>query len=331
MSNSQKLVATAPPHLKAENTVSQAMRDVIIALIPVSLVAIYFFTFYAIITFAVCLGTAALTEIVFRRVAGKKHTLNDLSALLTGLLVALLLPATAPWWTAALATLIAVGVAKEIMGGLGWNLFNPALFGRVVVLVLAPWFAFMNTGFAGLSINVGNVDVYTQATPLAMMQGGMEMPGYGSMFLAFPGGAMGETSALALLLGAAFLIYKKHIGWRIPVSIIATVFVLSLITGQDPIYHVLAGGVLLGAFYMATDWVTSPITDKGKIIFGIAIGVLIIVFRVGFGPTEGVAFSILIMNGFVPLIERVTKRPSFSEPKPTTARTSAQTASAGKS
>jgi len=139
------------------------------------------------------------------------------------------------------------------------------------------------------------------------------MPGLFDLFLAFPGGALAETSALALILGGIYLFYKEHITWEIPVSMIVAVFVVALIFGQNPLYHVLAGGVLLGAFFMATDWVTSPITSKGKLIFGAAIGILVIVFRVGLGPTEGTAFSILIMNAFVPYIDRVTKRPKFGE------------------
>ena len=309
--DNQKLVYTPAPHLKSDATVSQAMRDVIIALIPVCLVAIYFFQFYAILLFFVSMVTAAITEVIFRKLMNKKASLHDYSALLTGLFVALLFPATTAWWTVAIASFIAVGIARELMGGLGWNRFNPALFGRVAIIILAPVLPFLNASFMHWDI-----DVVTQATPLALLKQGAAMPGYGEMFLAFPGGAMSETSVLALLIGAAYLFYKKHISWQIPVSILAVVFVLTLIIpGQDPLYHLLAGGMVIGAFFMATDWVTSPITDKGKIIFGAAIGILIVLFRVGLAPTEGVAYAILIVNIFVPLLDRVTRRPSFSEPK----------------
>lgn len=311
-----KLVVTPPPHLKGKGTVSEAMRDVLIALAPVSLVSIYFFRLHAVFLIAVCVGTAALTEIIFRKSMKKTPTLGDLSAVLTGLFVALLLSPVTAWWTAVLATFLAVGVAKELMGGLGWNLFNPALFGRVAVIILAPWFAFLNTDFATLAPYLGRIDAVAQATPLALLQQGATMPGYATMFLGYPGGALSETSALALLLGAAFLLYRRHITWHIPVTMIGTVLVLSTMAGQDPLYHVLSGGLLIGAFYMATDWVTSPINPKGRIVFGIAIGILVVVFRLALAPTEGVAFSILIMNAFVPYIERVTKRASFSEPKP---------------
>lgn len=314
--DNQKLVYTPAPHLKSDLTVSQAMRDVIIALIPACLVAIYFFKFYAVFMIAVCMVTAAVTEIIFRMAMGKKPSLGDYSALLTGLLVALCLSATTAWWMGAIATFIAVGIAKELMGGLGWNRFNPALFGRVALIILAPWIVALGADFLPWSINFGPIDVVTRATPLAMLQQGMEMPGLANLFFAFPGGAMSEVSPFALLIGAAYLFYRGHINWRIPVSILATVFVLALIAGKNPFYHLFTGGLFLGAFFMATDWVTSPITNKGKWIFGIAIGVLIIIFRVGLAPTGGVAFSILIMNAFVPMIDRATKRPSFSEPKP---------------
>ena len=313
--DNQKLVYTPAPHLKSDTTVSKAMRDVIIALIPVCLVAIYFFQMYAIFTIAVCLVTAAVTELIFRKVMNKKPSLHDGSALLTGLLVALCFTATTAWWMSALATFIAVGIAKELMGGLGWNRFNPALFGRVAVIIFAPWFVPLGVGFQSWNVGFGPVDIMTYATPLAMLQRGMEMPGLAQLFFAYPGGALSEVSPFALLLGAGYLFYRGHINWRAPVAILASVFVLTLVTGNNPMLHLLTGGLFLGAFFMATDWVTAPITDKGKWIFGIAIGVLIVVFRVGLAPTEGVAFSILIMNAFVPMIDRATRRPSFSEPK----------------
>ncbi len=315
VSENQKLVVSSAPHLKSEVSVANAMRDVFIALLPVTLVSIYFFRYYAVLTVVVCLITAALTEILFRRLMHKKPSLYDWSALVTGLFVALLFQATTPWYKAALATFIAVGVAKELAGGLGWNRFNPALFGRVALVILAPLYAYVNQWFQPLNINLGTMDTITQATPLAMLRAGMPMPTVIELFTAFPAGALSEVSPLALLIGAAYLFYKGHIGWRIPVSIIGTVVVLTLVTGENPVYHLVTGGLMIGAFFMATDWVTSPFTDKGKIIYGIAIGALVVLFRVGFLITEGVAFSILIMNAFVPMIEKVTSRPQFGHVK----------------
>ncbi len=315
VSDAQKLVVSSSPHIKDEGTVSKAMRDVFIALIPITLVAIYFWQFYAVFLIAVCLITAVLTELLFRKIMNKQPNIGNWSALLTGLFVALLFPATTAWWKPMIATFIAVGIARELMGGLGWNRFNPALFGRVSLIVLAPLFAFVDGWFAPLAVNFGSVDVMTQATPLAMLHMGVEMPALGQLFLAFPGGAMSEQSPLALLIGAAYLFFRGHINWRIPVSILVTVAVLTLIAGQNPLYHLFTGGMMIGAFFMATDWVSSPFTDKGKLIFGVGIGVLIVIFRLALPPTEGVAFSILIMNAFVPMIEKATSRPQFGKIK----------------
>jgi len=310
-----RLISTPGPHLKAEETVSRAMLDVVLALVPVSAMAVYFFGLYALFTIGVCLITAVITELVFRKAMGKAPSIKDCSAILTGLLVALCFPATVVWWKAALATFVAVGIVKELMGGLGWNLFNPALLGRVSVILLPSLFGWLNVQLDGLQPHLGTVDITTQATPLALLHTGEVPFSLGQLIVGFEGGAMGEVSPLLLLIGAAYLLYKKHIDWRIPVSIIATVFVLSLLVGANPLHYVLIGGIFLGAFFMATDWVTSPMTDKGKLIFGVAIGVLIVVFR-SIGPVEGVAFSILIMNAFVPLINKWTRRPSFSDPRP---------------
>jgi Na+-translocating ferredoxin:NAD+ oxidoreductase subunit D len=315
VNEARNFIVSSSPHIKDEGTISKAMRDVFIALIPVTLVAIYFFRLYAVFFIAVCLVTAILTELLFRNLMNRKARPGDWSALLTGLFVALLFPASTPWWQGVLATFLAVGVAKELVGGLGWNRFNPALFGRVALILLAPLFAFVYSWFEPLNVYFGPIDVMTQATPLAMMKMGLEMPPLGQLFLAFPGGAMSEVSPLAILIGAAYLLYKKHISWRIPVSILATVVVLTLLSGGNPLYHLVTGGLLLGSFFMATDWVTSPFTEKGKIIFGITIGVLIVIFRVGFSITEGVAYSILIMNFFVPYIERKTSRSHFGKIK----------------
>ncbi len=313
--NTQGLIVSSAPHLKSDMTTSKAMKDVILALVPVTLVAVYFFQTYALFLVTACLVTAAVTEVLFRKLMNKKATLHDYSALLTGLLVALCFSATTEWWKGALATFIAIGVAKELMGGLGWNRFNPALFGRISLILLAPWFVPLNSGLSAWSVNLGTVDTITQGTPLAMLQQGMAMPGFFQLFAWYPGGAMAEASALAVLLGGLYLIYKQHIRWIIPLSILGTVFVLTLVAGQNPFYQLVSGGLMLGAFFMATDWVTCPINDRGKIIFGVAIGVLIVFFRLGLAATEGVGFAILIMNAFVPAIERVTRRASFSAPR----------------
>ncbi len=313
-----ELVKTAPPHLKSDMKIPTAMRDVFIALLPVTAVAIYFFGQNALINVVVALVAAVVAEFVFRKLLSKPVTLHDFSALLTGLLVALVFSPTTVWWTVAIATFLGVGLVKELMGGLGWNRFNPALGGYIIIFLVAQWLPFLNQG------QIIPVEGLTQATPLAMLNhGAMEMPALSELIVGFPvgnvAGAMAEVSPLAILVGAAYLFIRKHIGWHIPVAIIATVFVLTLIAGENPLYHIFTGGIMLGAFFMATDWVTSPITPKGKLIFGVAIGVLIVLFRLVLPPTEGGAFSILIMNAFVPYIEKATRRPSFSDPKPASA------------
>lgn len=311
MAKRGNLTVTSAPFLKEEVFIDTAMRDVIIGLIPISIVSIYFYKAYAIMLIAICMITAALTEIVFRKLLGKEHKLRDGSALLTGLFVALLYQPTVSPITAVFATILAVGVAKELAGGLGMNRFNPALFGRAIMILLAPLFS----KIAIAPPNLGTIDAVTKATPLAMLGGGMEMPSYLQMLVAYPGGALSETSPLALLIGGIYIYKKGHINWQVPVSIFGTVSIMALILGQDPIYHLLSGGLMIGAIFMATDWVTSPITTSGKIIFGIAIGILVMIIRVFLPPTEGVAFSILIMNAFVPIIDRATRHLAFLEPK----------------
>ena len=317
-----RLTISTSPHLHSEESVPGAMKDVLIALLPITLFSIYMYRFYAVFLIAVCMVSAVLFELLFRKIMKKQATLYDCSALVTGLLLALCLRPGTSWWTAVLAAFFAVGIAKELMGGLGWNRFNPALFGLVAVTLLAPLYVGINPSFALVRPFLGNLDVLTQATPLAMMkQGGLDQLCLLRMLIASPGGALGETSALALIIGGVYLLYKKHIRWHIPVSIIGTILVVSAIWGNPltnittgiPLYHLMAGGVLLGAFFMATDWVTSPITTRGQVLFGIAIGILVMVFRNGLAATEGVAFSILIMNAFVPVIDRFTRRAKFGE------------------
>lgn len=315
-----RLTVSTSPHLHSRDTVPMAMKDVLIALLPVTVISIYMYRFYAVFLIAVCMLSAVMFELLFRKVMKKEATLYDCSALVTGLLLALCLRPGTAWWVAVLATFFAVGIAKELMGGLGWNRFNPALFGLVAITLLAPLYVGINPSFALVRPYFGSLDVITQATPLALMkQGAFGQLSLSQMLIASPGGALGETSALALIIGGLYLLYKKHIGWHIPVSIIGTVLVVSAIWNPAgiaagiPLFHVLAGGVLIGAFFMATDWVTSPITTKGQVIFGIAIGVLVMIFRNGLASTEGVAFSILIMNAFVPMIDRLTRRAKFGE------------------
>ncbi len=311
MATKERFPVASAPFLKADVFVHTAMVDVIIGLLPISLVSIYFYKAYALMVFGICIGTAIVTDFVFRKLMGKNSSIKNGSAILTGMLVALIYQPTVCPVAAVLATIFAVGVAKELVGGLGMNRFNPALFGRVIMIILAPFFVKL----AVCVPDLGGIDVVSKASPLAMLASGMEMPRYLEMFVAYPGGALSETSPLAILIGGIYIYLRGHINWRTPVSIFVSVFVMALLLGQDPIYHILTGGIMLGAIFMATDWVTAPITASGKIIFGVCIGVMVMIIRVFLPATEGVAYSILIMNAFVPTIDKLTRHLGFLEPK----------------
>ncbi len=304
-------LTSPPPHLRGDYSTARSMRDVILAMVPIILVTIYFNGPQAISLIAVSVITAMITEVIFRKLMGKQPNLSDFSAVLTGLFVALVLPVAASPLRAIIATVIAVGIVKELMGGLGWNRFNPALFGYVATIFLGSWMGFQQVGVAERE-----VDTISGATPLTLMHQGAEMPGYGELLLfSANSGSLAEASALAVIIGGAYLLYRHQINWYIPGVILATVLVLSFAFGVDPIYSILSGGVLFGAFFMATDWVTCPINNRGKIIFALGVGILISLFRYVLPPTGGVAFSILIMNALTPLIEAQTKHPSFAEPR----------------
>lgn len=301
---SYNLSTITSPHLKSKETISLSMRDVLIALSPVVIAAIVAFTYNALFVMAICLATAAGSEWLVRTIRKKPVTLMDGSALLTGLFVALLLPPTISWVHAIIATFVAVAIAKELMGGLGKNIFNPALFGFAFVLLasglLVPWTQHLGqlpASFHGVSA----------ATPLALLKSGTTSlgPSYLGLFFGYHGGAISEVGAFWVLLGGAYLLYKQVIKPTIPVTILVTVAAVSAIVGRDPLYAILAGGVFLGAFFMATDWVTSPMTMWGQIAFGIIIGVSIVMIRTYGGPSGAVAYSILIGNAFVPLLDRL--------------------------
>ncbi len=323
----EQVVIGPAPHIYSRNTVAESMRDVLIALIPITLVSIYIFRLEALLLIFLCVGGALLGEIFARRIKKSEVTLLDAASLVTGLLLALTLPPTA-WWAMVpfygVGGFIATFLFRENMGGLGMNRFNPALMSRLFLLAgrtslvyMAPFLLTINASFEPWLADLGAIDAMSKATPLMKMAEGAPMPSYTSFLFPFEGGSLGETSVLALLIGAAYLFIKGHISWSIPVPIIGTVFILTAIFGHDPLYHVLSGGLLLGAFFMATDWVTSPITNKGRVIYGVCIGSIVVFFRlvmVQFWlPLGGVLFAILIMNGFVPLIDRITKRKVFGE------------------
>ncbi|MBN1288464.1 MAG: RnfABCDGE type electron transport complex subunit D [Actinobacteria bacterium] len=311
MNNAKGFTVSAPPHIRSEEEVSTGMRDVLIALVPLVAVSIGFFRLYAVVNLAAAVLTAVVCELVMRKIMGGKATIGDCSAIVTGVLLALLLPPVVPAWYVVIGVVIAVAIVKELMGGLGCNLFNPALFGFVSLLMLSRvW--------QPIVYNLGSINGVTTATPLTYIKAGALngiRPGYWDLFFGNAGGALGEVSVIAILVGAAYLMYKGQITWHIPLSILGSVVVLSAILGANPLYMILAGGLMLGSFFMATDWVTSPDSKYVQVIYGILIGVCVVLIRLYAAPTGAVAYSILIGNAFVPLLNGLIIRKKFGESK----------------
>src|SRR6056297_34241 len=293
--NNEQLLVTPNPHIKDSTSVEEIMWTVVYALIPAVLAATYFFGFRALLVVAVSVIGAVLTEYTFLKIRNKEIVINDGSAVLTGLLLALTLPPSIPLWTAFLGSVVGIGLGKQVFGGLGYNVFNPALIGR----------AFLTASYPVLMTTL-TVDGTLTATPLSRISNGEALRIW-NLFIGNTGGSLGETSALALLLGAAYLIYKGYINWRIPTSMISTVIVVTFLSGANPIAHVFAGSLILGAFFMATDMVTSPVTKKARWVFGIGAGLLVAIIRLWGGYPEGVMYSILFMNTTVPLLDRYLK------------------------
>lgn len=301
------LTMSLAPHIRSSDSTRKIMLDVIIALMPAAIGSVYFFGINALILILVCVASAVGAEFLIQKLFKKDILIGDLSAVVTGILLAFNLPADAPWWVAVFGSIFAIIIVKEFFGGIGSNFMNPALAARAVLV--ASWPSIMAV--------YPSPDGVSGATPLALMKAGSgvgELPSLVNMFVGDIGGSLGETSALLLLIGAAYLLIKKVIDWRIPAIYIATTMVLLLIFGVGTdliLYHLLGGGLILGAFFMATDYSTSPITNKGKIIFAVGCGILTVLIRVKGGMPEGVSYSILLMNIMTPIIERFTKPKVF--------------------
>jgi electron transport complex protein RnfD len=296
------------------------MTAVIIALLPALLVGFYYFGLGAIIVTATSVIACVLFEYLIQRFLFKKETsITDGSAALTGLLLAMNLPSNLPLWIIIIGAFVAIGVAKMSFGGLGNNPFNPALVGRVFLLISFP--VEMTTWPRPIPLSTSYLDAATGATPLGMIKEKFgELPSTLDLVLGNVGGSLGEVSAIALLLGLVYLIIKKVISWHIPISILVTVFVLTAIlhwidpeTFVSPVLHMVTGGLMLGAIFMATDYVTSPMNPRGMLVFGVGIGVITVVIRLFGAYPEGVSFAILIMNAFTPLINTYIKPKRFGE------------------
>ncbi|RKY66173.1 MAG: electron transporter RnfD [Candidatus Latescibacterota bacterium] len=300
-----RLVVAVSPHIRAEMDTRKVMMGVLVSLVPGIVAGVWFFRWHALVLLASCLAGTLSAEASACILRKKPSTLGDLSAAVTGVLLAMVLPPTLPFWAAFLGGVVAVGVGKQVFGGLGQNIFNPALVGRAFLMAAFP--VLMTTWVAP------GPEAVTVATPLALMKFDHKATPLLDLLVGKVGGCMGETSALALLIGGLFLVLKGYADWRIPLSYLGTVAVLGAIPWAfrpdlypSPMFHLLAGGLMLGAWFMATDPVTTPVTKVGRYMFGIGAGVLVVVIRLWGGLPEGVMYSILLMNAVTPLIDRYT-------------------------
>lgn len=334
---SNNLLTVSPsPHVYSSNSVKKIMYGVVIAMLPAFAVSVYYFGLGALRVMFISVAACLIFEWLIQKFLLKgKTTINDGSAIITGMLLAFNVPSNLPWWIILIGALVAIGIGKMSFGGLGNNPFNPALVGRVFLLISFP---VQMTSWPKISVlDFSMVDAATGATPLAIIKEGLKngesfqqimstipttvtSSPYTDWFIGGMGGSLGEVSALALLIGGLYMLFRKIITWHIPVSIFATVAIFTGILHlidptqyADPLFHLLTGGLMLGAIFMATDMVTSPMSGKGMIIFGVGIGVITVLIRVFGAYPEGVSFAILIMNAFVPLINKGFKPKRFGE------------------
>jgi len=296
-----KLIVTAAPHITSADSTQKIMQRVCLALVPALIVSVIWYGISALILTAVTVAACVLFEMGYCKLVGRENPTGDFSAVVTGLLLAFNMPAGLPWWMAIVGSFVAIVVVKQLFGGMGYNFANPAIVGRIAMALgytgAMTTYVFPNNG----------IDAFASATPLAVAsEVGSE--GYLTLLIGQHGGVLGETCAITILLGGIYLIWTKVISPVIPVTYLATAAVLSVCFGMDPIYQLLSGGIMLGAFFMATDYVTSPTTDKGKVIFGIGLGIITMLIRRFGTMNEGVSFAILLMNLVVPYIDVLTRQ-----------------------
>ena len=301
-----KLIVSSSPHISSPVKTKNIMLDVIIAMVPALLASVYFFGPRALALVVITVAACVISEYIARKVMKREQTIGDLSAVVTGMLLAFNYPATLPFWIAALGGIVAIVFVKQMFGGLGHNFANPAITARVILLTS---FALrMTTWIEPHAWKAGEVDAVSAATTLGMISSGntADLPTYMQMLIGERAGCLGETCIIGLLIGGIYLVAKKVISPIIPVCYIGTVFVFSAVLGSDPVMQILSGGLFLGAIFMATDYVTSPITNKGKVIYAIGCGVITVLIRQFASLPEGVSYSILLMNILTPHIENAT-------------------------
>ncbi|MBF0102291.1 MAG: RnfABCDGE type electron transport complex subunit D [Desulfobacterales bacterium] len=328
------LHVSSAPHIQSEVTISKIMWTVVVSLLPPLIISIFIFGFQTLIITLVSVVSCVVTEAVSQKMLNRPVTIKDGSAVITGLLLAYIIPPGVPWWLPIPGAFMAIYVTKILMGGLGYNIFNPALIGRAFLMATYPvaltsaWLAPIRNGSIFTYMNA-NVDAISSATPLYVLKHyGMAalIEKFGSMsviytdfFFGFRPGCIGETSAFLILLGGLVLLYKKYISWHIPVSVMGSTALLTWIFGGEsfftgnPLVAILSGGVMLGAFFMATDYVTSPNQKIAQLIFGIGIGALTVLIRLKGGYPEGICYAILLMNPVVPALDQWFKAKRFSE------------------
>lgn len=304
----EKLIVSSSPHIRSKLTTNAIMRDVLIALLPATAAGVYYFGLRALLTIIVCVATSVVSELLFNLICKKPQTIGDLSAAVTGLILALTLPAKAELWQCAVGAVFAIIVVKCLFGGLGCNFANPAATARAFLII-----AFSASIGGGVATST---DLVATATPLEIIKAGNDisaLPSILDMLIGNRSGAIGETCALALIIGGIYLIIRKVIKWHTPAIYIGTVFILSIIIKQDltvALYQILGGGLILAAFFMITDYVTTPINKSGKMIFAFGCGVITVLIRFWGTYPEGISFAIILMNILSPYIEKwCTKKP----------------------
>ena len=296
------LIVTASPHIKSSTSTQTIMRDVVIALAPAAVAATVLFGLQALLMLLVSVAASVLAELAYEKAAHRTVTITDFPAVVTGLLLAMSLPVGMPLWQVVLGDVIAIVVVKQLFGGLGHNFANPAVTARIVLML-----AFTSEATAWVTTNFA--DAVSSATPLALIGSGetAQLPSMLDMLVGNHMGCLGETCTIALLLGGAYLLVRRVITWHTPAAFLGTLFVITALLGQEPVYQVLSGGAILGAFFMATDYATTPSTGAGRIVFGIGCGIFTAIIRVYGNYPEGVSFSILLMNFATPYISRLTR------------------------
>ena len=305
-----KLIISTSPHIRTKTSVQNIMADVLIALAPAAIAAVVLFGLRALLIMAVCVASAVLSEFLFNLATKKEQTIKDLSAAVTGLILALCLPAKAPIWQCVLGSVFAIVIVKCLFGGIGCNFANPAATARVFLLV-----SFSSAIVGGSATVFDGADLKASATPLELIKSAStkDLPSLLDMLLGNRSGAIGETCAIALIVGGIYLIVRRVIKWQVPTIYIATVFLLSLAVKQDltlALYEVLGGGLIIAAFFMITDYTSTPINLYGKMVFALGCGILTVLIRFWGSYPEGVSFAILIMNIISPYIERLcTSKP----------------------